>query len=91
MGEFVLVEVFIRAKSLAANVANEVSVFAVNENVVVEPLAVGHDFPAVVANVFPLNWKEELGKMKMMITVMIMPIIIDDVDLVRQVSPSSGV
>lgn len=53
MGEFVLVEVFIRAKSLAANVANEVSVFAVNENVVVEPLAVGHDFPAVVANVFP--------------------------------------
>lgn len=51
MREFVLMEVLVRTEGLTAYVAYKVSVFTVNEYVVVEPLTVRHDLPAVVANV----------------------------------------
>ena len=52
MRQFVLMQVFVGAKRLAANIADEIPGVTMNEDVIVEPLSVGHDFTAVVTNVF---------------------------------------
>ena len=52
MRQLMLMQVFVGAKRLAANIADEIPGVTMNEDVIVEPLSVGHDFTAVVTNVF---------------------------------------
>ncbi len=60
MRQLVLMQVFVGAKRLAANIADEIPRVAMNEDVIVEALSVGHDFAAVVANVFACR-EEAIG------------------------------